>query len=185
MTSSTAIPRSKCSGQSTGCFGHERAHPGFAAGEPLGQLVRGRSIDCGRRVVGQVGVVGVDRRCTRFEPAAVLTSAIVPVSGTRRSGPTRSPLDAERAARVRAERDFVAHELGAGLGKGGRPRTLATDPERAPISVTRALGAAIDRIGRVDAAAEPTWPAPSAPARSAPTTPNAPNSRQLRPCGLW
>lgn len=82
----------------------------------------------------------------------MLTSAIVPVSGTRRSGPTRSPLDAERAARVRAERDFVAHELGAGLGKGGRPRTLATDPERAPISVTRALGAAIDRIGRVDAA---------------------------------
>ncbi len=61
--------------------------------------------------------------------------------------------DPERAARVRAERDFVAHELGAALGRGGRPRTLATDAERARISVTRALRAAIDRIGRVDAAA--------------------------------
>jgi hypothetical protein len=61
--------------------------------------------------------------------------------------------DAERAARVRAERDFVAHELGAALGIGGRPRALATDAERARISVTRALRAAIDRIGRVDAAA--------------------------------
>ena len=61
--------------------------------------------------------------------------------------------DAERAARVRAERDFVARELGAALGRGGRPRTLATDVERARISVTRAVRAAIDRIGRVDAAA--------------------------------
>ena len=61
--------------------------------------------------------------------------------------------DPERATRVRAERDFVADELGAALGRGGRPRTLATDAERARISVTRALRAAIDRIGRVDAAA--------------------------------
>lgn len=61
--------------------------------------------------------------------------------------------DTERAARVRAERDFVAHELGAALGRGGRPRALATDAERARISVTRAVRAAIERIGRVDAAA--------------------------------
>jgi hypothetical protein len=61
--------------------------------------------------------------------------------------------DPERAARVRAERDFVARELGAALGRGGRPRALTTDAERARISVTRALRAAIDRIGRVDAAA--------------------------------
>ena len=61
--------------------------------------------------------------------------------------------DSARAARVRAERDFVAHELGAALGKGGRPRAMATDAERARISVTRALRAAIERIGRVDAAA--------------------------------
>jgi len=47
----------------------------------------------------------------------------------------------------------VARELGAALGRGGRPRTLATDVERARISVTRAVRAAIDRIGRVDAAA--------------------------------
>jgi tetratricopeptide (TPR) repeat protein len=61
--------------------------------------------------------------------------------------------DSARAARLRAERDFVAHELGAALGKGGRPRAMATDAERARISVTRALRAAIERIGRVDAAA--------------------------------
>ena len=60
---------------------------------------------------------------------------------------------AARSARVRAERDFVARELGAALGRGGRPRTLATDVERARISVTRAVRAAIDRIGQVDAAA--------------------------------
>jgi len=45
----------------------------------------------------------------------------------------------------------VARELGAALGRGGRPRALTTDAERARISVTRALRAAIDRIGRGDA----------------------------------
>lgn len=39
------------------------------------------------------------------------------------------------------------------LGRSGRPRKLATDAERARISVTRALRAAIDRIGGVDASA--------------------------------
>jgi hypothetical protein len=60
--------------------------------------------------------------------------------------------DPERAARVRAELDFVARELGAALGRGGRPRAVANDAERARISVTRALRAAIDRIGRLDPA---------------------------------
>jgi hypothetical protein len=41
---------------------------GPSRGEPLGQLRRCRSIDRERRVVGQVGVVGVDRRRTCFEP---------------------------------------------------------------------------------------------------------------------
>lgn len=61
--------------------------------------------------------------------------------------------DGERAARLRAELEFVARELAAALGRGGRPRAVATDAERARVSVTRALRAAIDRIARVDPAA--------------------------------
>lgn len=58
--------------------------------------------------------------------------------------------DVERAARLDVEIDFLARELGAALGRGGRPRTLPTDAERARISVTRAVRAAIARIAAVD-----------------------------------
>lgn len=64
----------------------------------------------------------------------------------------RSWNDTERASRLASEIDFLARELGAALGRGGRPRTVTGDTERARISVTRALRAAIARLGDADAA---------------------------------
>jgi tetratricopeptide (TPR) repeat protein len=60
--------------------------------------------------------------------------------------------DTERAARLASEIDFLARELGAALGRGGRPRTVTGDTERARISVTRALRATIARLGDTDPA---------------------------------
>jgi hypothetical protein len=54
--------------------------------------------------------------------------------------------DPERAARVREERDFLARELGAAVGLGGRDRPQASNAERARVNVTRAIRAALDRI---------------------------------------
>jgi len=54
--------------------------------------------------------------------------------------------DTERAARLRAERDFLIHELAAATGLGGRPRRLGSDTERARLNVTRAIRTAINRI---------------------------------------
>ncbi|MGH7645023.1 MAG: hypothetical protein ACREMR_05505, partial [Gemmatimonadales bacterium] len=44
--------------------------------------------------------------------------------------------DGERSARAEAERDFIAHELAAGLGLGGRDRRAAAHSERARLNVT-------------------------------------------------
>jgi tetratricopeptide (TPR) repeat protein len=54
--------------------------------------------------------------------------------------------DAERASRARDEQDFVARELGAAMGLGGRVRQTVTDSERARVNVTRAIRSAIARI---------------------------------------
>lgn len=54
--------------------------------------------------------------------------------------------DPERAARARQEMDFLAHELSAAVGLGGRDRKAASDSERARVNVTRAIRSAIDRI---------------------------------------
>ena len=54
--------------------------------------------------------------------------------------------DPERVARLEAEQDALAHELGAALGIGGRDRPTGTPSERARISVTRAIRAAMARI---------------------------------------
>ncbi len=58
--------------------------------------------------------------------------------------------DPERAAGVRAEMDFLACELRAAVGLGGRPRRLACPAERSRQSVTKAIKAARDRIARED-----------------------------------
>ncbi|HEU5393142.1 MAG TPA: hypothetical protein VFV73_45410, partial [Streptosporangiaceae bacterium] len=54
--------------------------------------------------------------------------------------------DTERASRLRAEKDFLIHELAAATGLGGRPRRLGAESERARLNVTRAIRSAITRI---------------------------------------
>jgi non-specific serine/threonine protein kinase len=60
--------------------------------------------------------------------------------------------DAERAVRARAERDIVTRELGRAVGIGGRDRESGSHAERARVNVTRAIRAAIRRVGSYDAA---------------------------------
>ena len=59
--------------------------------------------------------------------------------------------DPERAARAREEMDFIAHELSAAVGLGGRDRRVASASERARVNVTRALRREIRRIADEDA----------------------------------
>jgi hypothetical protein len=59
--------------------------------------------------------------------------------------------DPERAARAREEMDFIAHELSAAVGLGGRDRRAASAAERARVNVTRALRREIRRIADEDA----------------------------------
>jgi hypothetical protein len=54
--------------------------------------------------------------------------------------------DPERAVRIEAEREFLLRELSAAIGLGGRPRRAASSAERARVSVTRAIRAALARI---------------------------------------
>jgi AAA ATPase domain len=54
--------------------------------------------------------------------------------------------DPERASRLRQELDFLARELGAAVGLGGRDRRAASNAERARVNVTRAIKAALERI---------------------------------------
>jgi tetratricopeptide (TPR) repeat protein len=56
--------------------------------------------------------------------------------------------DAERAARARAEHEFLSRELSAAVGLGGRGRRGASPAERARQSVTKAIKAAIAKIAR-------------------------------------
>jgi tetratricopeptide (TPR) repeat protein len=58
----------------------------------------------------------------------------------------RSFGDDERTARAEEERDFLVAELAGALGLGGRPRRANSPSERARVSVTRAIRAAIARI---------------------------------------
>ena len=54
--------------------------------------------------------------------------------------------DPERVARLQAEQDALVRELGAALGIGGRDRPTGSPSERARISATRAIRAAMARI---------------------------------------
>jgi tetratricopeptide (TPR) repeat protein len=58
----------------------------------------------------------------------------------------RSWGDPERAARAEEERDALVRELATAMGIGGRSRKAVTASERARVSVTRALKAALARI---------------------------------------
>jgi tetratricopeptide (TPR) repeat protein len=57
--------------------------------------------------------------------------------------------DPERAARARAERDALLHELAGSLGLGGRARRLGDDAERARKAVTARIRDAIGKIHAV------------------------------------
>ncbi len=54
--------------------------------------------------------------------------------------------DSERASRARQEMDILADELAGAVGLGGRDRKAASAAERARLSVTRAIRAAMTRI---------------------------------------
>ena len=56
--------------------------------------------------------------------------------------------DVERASRVQGEVDFLGRELARGVGLGGRDRKSASQVERARLSVTRAIRAALRNIAR-------------------------------------
>ena len=60
--------------------------------------------------------------------------------------------DLDRAQRTQAEIDALAGELARAVGLGGRDRRAASPVERARISVTRAIRAAVERIRQADAA---------------------------------
>jgi hypothetical protein len=55
--------------------------------------------------------------------------------------------DLERATRARQETEFLTTELAGAMGLGGRDRQAASASERARLSVTRAIRAALTRIG--------------------------------------
>jgi hypothetical protein len=54
--------------------------------------------------------------------------------------------DPARAARAQEEIDFIAEELAAGVGLGGRSRKAASNAERARVNVQRRLKDALKRI---------------------------------------
>src|SRR5262249_14834574 len=59
--------------------------------------------------------------------------------------------DPGRAARARAELEFVTRELAAAVGLGGRDRRAVSDAERARLAVTQRMKAAIRRIDELHA----------------------------------
>lgn len=54
--------------------------------------------------------------------------------------------DLERAARARAEMDFIVAELARAMGLGGRNRRIASPAERARSAVSKSLRACLKRI---------------------------------------
>ncbi len=58
--------------------------------------------------------------------------------------------DPERAARAREEMDFIATELSAAIGIGGRDRPQSSDAERARVNVTRAIKGAVRKLAAQD-----------------------------------
>jgi len=58
--------------------------------------------------------------------------------------------DVARAARLRADADWLADEVRVSTGLGGRSRRFADNPERARIAVGKAIRRALDRVGSAD-----------------------------------
>ena len=97
-------------------------------------------------------------------PVAAVTPA--PASAVVAPKPTGAPVDTlalprsgppgvdhvARAEKLRTEQDFLARELAAALGLGGRPRGSGDPVERARKAVSMRIAAAIKAIDRVQAA---------------------------------
>jgi predicted ATPase len=60
--------------------------------------------------------------------------------------------DSERATRAKEEYEFVANELSAAVGLGGRDRATGSAAERARVNVTRSIRSAIAKIEQNDTA---------------------------------
>jgi tetratricopeptide (TPR) repeat protein len=60
--------------------------------------------------------------------------------------------DPERVVRLQVEEQALAHELAGALGLGGRDRPIVSAAERARVSVTRAIRAALAKIAEQDRA---------------------------------
>ena len=60
--------------------------------------------------------------------------------------------DSARAAKARAERDFLVGELARAVGLGGRDRRAASHAERARLNATRAIRAAMASLARANPA---------------------------------
>jgi hypothetical protein len=101
--------------------------------------------------VWMLRLVGGPRRWLDAGP--VLDSEAKPAYRTRRDELEQELTEAEawndpeRVARLRVEADALTHELTAALGLGGRDRSAVSAAERARVSVTRAIRAALARIG--------------------------------------
>jgi hypothetical protein len=54
--------------------------------------------------------------------------------------------DSLRASKAQEERDFLAEELSAAMGLGGRDRKPGSQSERARVNITRAVRAAVARV---------------------------------------
>lgn len=68
----------------------------------------------------------------------------------RRADEREDAGDDAAASALRRERAAVLDELAAATGLGGRPRGFSSGDERARVSVTKALGRAVQRIGQQD-----------------------------------
>ena len=96
--------------------------------------------------------------------------------------------DPERAARLQAEEDALAHELAAAIGLGGRDRAAVSASERARVSVTRATGASFGIGSGITPTALHSAGAFKASSRSGPVKidavwPSSPMPSQMRSSG--
>ena len=96
---------------------------------------------------------GVDPRAIAGSVAGELS---IRAGGQADVGPT---LDAEakrsyrdRALELREELAWIAEQLTGAVGLGGRDRRIGSDAERARVNVTRAIRAALRRVGERDEA---------------------------------
>lgn len=109
-------------------------------------------------VEGTPAEAGVQRR--RLGDAGTMLDAAAKAAYRRRIEELRAEIDDaldagddERAARADAEVGALVAELSRAVGLGGRDRRAASVAERARLNVTRALRAAIARIGEAHPAA--------------------------------